>query len=189
MHNIEPFYGWKNLYEASEDERSPLYGEANNEYECRDAVYNYYIHPEWENFGSSTLYAKILFTDYTLGFCIIELMGEWNDCLYNDIMFLKRNIADVMNREGINKYILIGENVLNFHYSDDCYYEEWFDDVEEGWIALLNMRKHVLDEFGKINIDSYVAMGGSLNTMIWRPFSPKQVFESVDAMIVKRLNG
>jgi len=28
------------------------------------------------------------------------------------------------------QFILIGENVLNFHSSDDCYYEEWFQDVE-----------------------------------------------------------
>mgnify|MGYP000583790805 CR=1 FL=1 len=26
----------------------------------------------------------------------------------------------------------IGENVFNFHGSDDCYYEEWFDELEEG---------------------------------------------------------
>ena len=46
---------------------------------------------------------------------------------------------------GINKYILIGENILNFHYSDDSYYEEWFDDNgDNGWIVLLNFREHVL---------------------------------------------
>ena len=40
----------------------------------------------------------------------------------------------------------IGENVLNFHHSDDAYYEEWFDEVmeDDGWIALLNFRSTCL---------------------------------------------
>ena len=41
---------------------------------------------------------------------------------------------------------MIGENVLNFHASDDCYYEEWFQEVEDGWIAAVNFRDHVLKE-------------------------------------------
>lgn len=50
----------------------------------------------------------------------------------------------------MNKFILIGENVLNYHSSDDCYYQEWFEEVEDGWIILLNFREHVLNEFKKI---------------------------------------
>ena len=41
-------------------------------------------------------------------------------------MFLKRNIIDELVGEGIDKFIMIGENVLNYHASDDSYYEEWF---------------------------------------------------------------
>jgi hypothetical protein len=37
---------------------------------------------------------KILYADYEEGFCIIELIGEWNDLLYNDIMLLKRDIVE-----------------------------------------------------------------------------------------------
>jgi len=44
-------------------------------------------------------------------------------------MHLKRNVIDVLVGERINKFILIGENVLNFHGSDDSYYEEWFEDA------------------------------------------------------------
>ena len=96
--------------------------------------------------GSATLYLKILYVNYDNGYCIIELLGEWNDCLYNDIMYLKRNIADDLMANGINKFILIGENVLNFHASDNDYYQEWFDDIEDGWISLVNFQDHVLLE-------------------------------------------
>jgi hypothetical protein len=47
-------------------------------------------------------------------------------------MHFKRNVIDQMVGNGINQFILIGENVMNFHGSDDCYYEEWFEDVEDG---------------------------------------------------------
>lgn len=54
-------------------------------------------------------------------------------------MTLKRDIIDQMIAHGIHKFILIAENVLNFHSSDDCYYEEWVDDVVEegGWVSSL----------------------------------------------------
>ena len=137
MHDIEPYYHWRHLYTAEADPRSIFYGRTYSEFEFSQTVYNYYIHPQWDNINSTTLFIKLLFTDYDDGYCIIELFGEWNDCLYNDIMFLKRDIIEILMQEGINKFILIGENVLNFHYSDDCYYEEWFEDVEDGWIAAL----------------------------------------------------
>ncbi|NVO02669.1 MAG: hypothetical protein HXX09_08170 [Bacteroidetes bacterium] len=188
MHSLEPHYSWLSLYEASSDPLSPFYDNKYSEFEFTYTVYNYVIHPQWECFGSNTLYMKLLFVDYDANYCIIELIGEWNDCLHNDVMYLKRNVVEVLEQNGINKFILIGENVLNFHYSDDCYYQEWFDDIEDGWIACLNFRKHVLEEFEKIHIDYYMAMGGELNTFTWRPLSPAQIFERVDSLITKRLN-
>lgn len=187
MHTIEPHYGWRHLYIASEDMHSPFYGDEYNEFLCIDSIYDHYIHPQWDNMGSATLYLKILFTDYEKGFCIIELMGEWNDTLYNDIMYLKRNIADSLDNKGINKYILIGENVMNFHSGDNDYYEEWFDDIEEGWIAFVNFREHVQQEFEQAHIDYYIAIGGTLNNLIWRSLEPKQFFETVNEQIRKRL--
>ena len=187
MHTIEPHYGWRHLYIASEDARSPFYGDESNEFLCIDSIYDHYIHPQWDNIGSATLYLKILFTDYERGFCIIELMGEWNDTLYNDIMYLKRNIADALENKGINKYILVGENVMNFHSGDKDYYDEWFDDVEEGWIACVNFREHVQQEFEQAHIDYYVAIGGTLNNLIWRSLEPLQFFENVELLIRKRL--
>ena len=188
MQDIEPYYSWLELYTASEDEHSPFYGREYNELEYTNTIYNYYIHPQWDNFGSPTLYIKILYVDYNLSFAVIEMIGEWNDAINNDIMFLKREIAESMIGHGIKKFILIGENVLNFHVSDDCYYEEWFNDVEEGWIAAINFREHVLTEFVKNNIDYYLVLGGELDNFNWRTFNPVQLFERVDAIISKRLN-
>jgi len=90
---------------------------------------------------------------------------------------------------GINKFILIGENVLNFHSSDDSYYEEWFDDVgESGWIVLLNFREHVLEEMKKTGLDYYFIWGGEMDDFNWRRFSPGQVFGNVLKIISLRLN-
>lgn len=188
MHDIEPFYRWRDDYIAAEDERSPFYQTEYNEFEFDKKIYNYYIHPQWDYFGSQTLYIKILFADYDRQYAIIEFIGEWNDTIYNDIMLLKREIIELMIKEGINKFILIGENILNFHASDDLYYEEWFQDVEDGWIAAVNFREHVIDEFKRSNIDYYINFGGFLDNMIWRNLSPVQLFKKVEEQLVKRLN-
>ena len=187
MQDIEPYYNWRHLYIASEDPRSPFYGREYSEFEYTHAIYNFVIHPQWDDIDSPTLYIKVLFVDYDQNYAIIELIGEWNDCINNDIMVLKRDIIEKIMEYGVNKFILIGENVLNFHYSDDCYYEEWFEEVEDGWIAFLNFRDHVLKEFTHANIDYYVVSGGKLNDISWRTSSPVQLFEKVDAVVQKRL--
>lgn len=187
MQNIEPFYSWSHLYSSAEDEWSPFYGREYSELEYTNTIYNYYIHPQWDEFGSSTLYLKVLFVDYEVGYAIIELIGEWNDAINNDIMMIKRAIIDLMISRGIDKYILIGENVLNFHASDDCYYQEWFDDTEEGWIVALNFRDYVQEEFNKNNIDYYLVFGGELDQMLWRRHSPQDLFQRINAVICHRL--
>ncbi|MFL5753087.1 MAG: hypothetical protein ACJ76F_06755 [Bacteroidia bacterium] len=187
MHSIEPYFNWRHLYIAEEDERSPFYGREHSEFEFTNTIYNYVIHPQWDDFGSETLYIKLLFVDYEEKYCVIELLGEWNDAITNDIMLLKREVIDELMYCGINKFILIGENVLNFHASDDSYYEEWFDDVEDGWIAFVNFREHVLKEFHQNNIDYYFVSGGELNDFTWRKFSPGQLFGNISKIIAKRL--
>lgn len=188
MQDIEPYYSWRHLYTASEDDRSPFYDRSYNEFEYDKQIYNFYIHPQWDDIGSETLFIKILFVNYDVGFAIIELLGEWNDCINNDVMVLKREIIDLLVAEGINKYILIGENVLNFHASDESYYEEWNEDVEDGWIAFLNFRKHVLTEFQRSNIDYYILLGGTINEVSWRTYEPNELFEKIDSLVMKRLN-
>ena len=187
MHDIEPYYNWRDYYIASEDERSPFFGREYSEFEFTNQIYNFAIHPQWDYFGSPTLVLKILYTDYDNGFAIIETLGEWNDCLHNDIMFLKREIIDEMIPEGINKFIVIGENVLNFHSSDESYYEEWFEDVEDGWIAFVNFRPHVLHEFMAANLDCYFISGGELEDLNWRTFLPQNLFQFIDRLVIKRI--
>jgi hypothetical protein len=187
MHDIEPHYNWRHLYIAAEDERSPFYEREYSEFEFTHAIYNYLIHPQWDDIGSPTLFIKILFVDYDEKYAIIEMLGEWNDCINNDIMILKRDIIERIMDHEINKFILIGENVLNFHSSDDCYYEEWFEEVEDGWIAFLNFREHVLNEFKQQNIDYYMVSGGQLNSMPWRTYTPGQLYEKVKTIISRRL--
>ncbi len=188
MQDIEPFYAWRDLYVAAEDELSPFYGREYSEFIYNNTIYNYYIHPQWDDFGSSTLYLKNLYTDYDNSFAIIELIGEWNDTINNDIMMLKREVIDLMITNGIRKFILVGENVLNFHGSDDCYYEEWFEDVEDGWITAINFRAHVLAELSQFNIDYYLVYGGELNFLNWRSFNPNQLFMQVEQIVNHRLS-
>ncbi|HET6227793.1 MAG TPA: hypothetical protein VFF27_16030 [Bacteroidia bacterium] len=187
MQDIEPFYNWRHLYIASEDERSPFYEREYSEFEYTNSIYNYLIHPQWDDIDSPTLYLKILFVDYEQGYAIIELIGEWNDCINNDIMLLKRDIIEQLMLNGIKKFILIGENVLNYHASDDEYYQEWFEEVEDGWIAFMNFRKHVLDEFQRANIDYYIISGGQLDDIAWRTSTPQQLYEKVSQLVQKRI--
>lgn len=188
VHDIEPYYNWRHLYIAADDEQSPFYGREYSEIEFTNSIYNYVIHPQWDDFGSETLYIKILFVDYEEKYCFIELIGEWNDAIGNDIMLLKRDIIDEMAIYGINKFIIIGENVLNFHASDDSYYEEWFEDNgNDGWIIFLNFREHVLKEFQQHNIDYYFISGGELDDFNWRRFSPGQGFGNLQKIIATRL--
>jgi hypothetical protein len=104
-------------------------------------------------------------------------------------MILKRDIIDPMLKEGIVRFILIGENILNFHASDDCYYEEWFDDIKDegGWIALINFRKQVIDEMRSNNIFFYLSTGEKLNSLLWRKLKPRDLHFTVDSMILKAL--
>lgn len=189
MHAIEPHFRWRDYYIAANDPRSPFYGRIYSEFEFTHAIYDHVIHPQWDEFESPTLYLKILMVDYDQGFATIEMIGEWNDLLYNDIMFLKRNVIDELAAEGINQFMMIGENVLNFHASDDSYYEEWFDDVEDGWIAFINFREHVMADFQEANIDYYFVAGGELDELNWRLYTPQTMYEKVDQMVMKRIGA
>jgi hypothetical protein len=188
VHEIEPYYNWQKYYDSSEDDRSPFYGKEYNHDVYSETIYGYYIDPAWDNFGSETLYLKILYVDYDAGYTIIEFIGEWNDTLNNDIMTLKRNVLELMMKEGINKFILIGENILNFHGSDDSYYEEWYDEVEDGWIAAVNFPEFVQRELEKYNLDQYINMGGTLEVDNWRTLKPSMFYDIINGLIQRRLN-
>ena len=189
MHEIEPYYQWRDYYVASNDKLSPFYGRKNSELHFTHKIYNYYIHPQWDFFGSSTLYCKLIYTDYEAQFAVIEFIGEWNDAVHNDIMELKRSVIDPLIKRGISRFILIGENVLNFHASDDLYYEEWYEDIkdEDGWIVALNFRKHVLDEMKSVRNHYYINMGELYSDLMWRKFKPNDLLELVENLLIKSL--
>lgn len=188
MHDLEPYFNWRHLYTAEEDERSPFFGREHNEFTYEQTVYNYYIHPQWDDFGSRTLYLKLIFADYDLSFAILELIGEWNDAIENDIMTLKREVIDKLIAEGISKYILIGENVLNFHSSDQCYYEEWNEEVAEegGWIVMIGLPESSQYDFRNARIDRYIEL---LTFPAWRTSLPQHLFAAIDNILLRRLNN
>lgn len=187
MHTIEPYFGWRSLYRAEDDPRSPFFGREYSEFECQHAIYGYYIHPQWDDFGSATLYVKLLYVDYLQGYCMVELIGEWNDAVNNDIMFLKRDFADLLIEKGVNKFILFGENVLNAFPDEDDYYAEWIDDLDGGWIALVNFQEHVLEEINHYGMANYLLMGEGLDALNWQGKAPDIVFQAVSRLLSRRL--
>lgn len=187
MIELEPHYGWRNYYTAETDRKSPFYGRVYSEIMLENRIYDTYIHPQWDEFGSLTLYMKILYTNYELGFTIWEFIGEWNDILYNDIMYLYRNVVEDLIEAGISKFILIGENVLNFHADDDSYYQEWFDNLDDGWIVGLNFLDHNLQEINKARLDYYISFGGDFDSMNWRTYNPLKLYEKIELQMRKRL--
>ncbi len=186
MHNIEPYFNWRHIYIGEEDPKNPFYGTAYSEFEFSTTVYNYYIHPQWDDFGSNTLYVKIIYVDYELNFAIMELIGEWNDAIENDIMELKREVIDKMALHGINKYIVVAENVLNFHSSDKEYYQEWYEEVSEenGWIVALNMPEATQYDFRKKKLNYYIELMELEN---WRVYKPYHLFKKIDDELSKRI--
>ena len=187
MHNIEPYYNWRHIYTSEEDKLSPFFGQVYSEFEYSQTVYNYYIHPQWDAFGSKTLYLKVLIADYEEKYAIIELLGEWNDAIENDIMTLKREVIDVFVLNGITKFIFIAENVLNFHSGDKDYYEEWYEEVNDnnGWIVCLNMPEQTQYDFKKAKLNRMIEL---IDLIDWRVYKPFHLFKKIDNELSLRLN-
>lgn len=187
MHSLEPYYLWRDLYVAENDPESPFYKRQYSEFTFTNSIYDHLIHPQWDEFGSNTLFIKILMVNYEKQYCIIELLGEWNDLLYNDIMFLYRDVIESMLESGIKYFILIGENVLNFHADTDDYYDEWFNNLDDGWITGINFRDFVIKEFEVANIDYFIAFRGEFDEVPWRKLLPDSLFEKMNQLMLKRL--
>jgi hypothetical protein len=188
MHNIEPFYNWRHIYISEEDERSPFFGRTYSEFEYSLTVYNYYIHPQWDDFGSKTLYLKVLMADYSERYAIIEMIGEWNDAIENDIMELKREVLEKFMEEGIYKFILVGENILNYHSDITDYYEELFEEVsdENGWVVCLNMPEQTQYDFKKAHINRYIEL---MTLEDWRTYKPFHLFKKIDNELMGRIQA
>ncbi len=50
MHDLTPHHRWQAAYIADEDERSPFYRQDKDRMHYTHAVYNHYIHPDWDAF-------------------------------------------------------------------------------------------------------------------------------------------
>ena len=188
MHDIEPHYLWRDNYVAAEDDRSPHYGRVYDEFRFTNKVYNYFIHPQWDEFGSVTLYSKILYADYEEGFAIVELIGEWNDCLSNDVLFLKQNIIDNLIQNDIYRHIIMVDHVLNFHGSDNSYYEEWYEDIKEygGYFCFVNALDHVIDEMKSTQIDHFALFGNHLQIPNWRSYRPRSLMTKTEMIMANQ---
>ena len=116
------------------------------------------------------------------------MIGEWNDAIENDIMTLKRDVIDVMMDNGINKFILIAENVLKFHSGDKDYYTEWFEENEEsgGWVVALNMSEPSQYDFHRKKLDRYIEL---IELPDWRVYKPYHLFKKIDTLLHNRLNS
>ena len=101
-------------------------------------------------------------------------------------MFLKRELIDHLIDQGIYRYILINDNVLNFHGSDNCYYEEWYEDIrdDDGWICILNTLKHVDEEMSETQLGYYINFGEYYNDINWRTMTAKTLYLSVVGLLM-----
>jgi hypothetical protein len=171
---------------AEEDPLSPFFGQTYSEFEFSQTIYNYYIHPQWDEFGSKTLYLKLIFIDYDMSFAIIEMIGEWNDAIENDIMTLKREILEKLMDQGVYKFIIIGENVFNFHNGDRDYYEELYEELadENGWAVMINMHQAAQHDFLQKKLNRYIELMEIEN---WRTYKPEDFFLLIDKKINDRL--
>ncbi|HMN32419.1 MAG: hypothetical protein IT215_02860 [Chitinophagaceae bacterium] len=183
MHSIEPYYNWRHLYIAEEDEQSPFFGHQYSEFEFSNTIYNYYIHPQWDEIGSRTLYIKIIYADYDLNMAIIELIGEWNDVIENDIETLKRTIIEHLIAKKIYKFIFIGENILTFHGHGNDYYEEWYEEINSygGWITFVNFLPQTIQDFKQEKIHHYIHF---IEIENWRTIQPEHLFQTIDNTIL-----
>lgn len=186
MTDLYPFENWLHIYNPETDEMSPFFEVERNEVEYTMRIYNYFISPYWDDIGSSTLYIKELFVDYEESVAIIEMVGEWNDAIENDIMNFKRQLIDSLISQGIYKFILIGENVLNFHSSDLSYYEEWQSDLEgeAGFIVCLNFPDHTRREMESEGLGAFMFF---MDYDKWRTHEPLPFYQMIEEKIFKLL--
>ena len=181
MHNLEPFYGWRDFYRAEDDDKSPFYEKEYNEFEFSEVIYNHYIHPQWDSIESDTLFAKIIYVNYDSGMAMVELIGEWNDAISNDIELLIANLLDFLINEGVNKIILLGTYVLNYHAGENDYYLDLLDKLEGGWLKYLEFSEPVLNEMRANGVLDYLSPV-NLQSINWRIKQPEAILNEVNLM-------
>jgi len=188
MHEIEPFYGWLQIYTNENDPNSPFHDTVHNEFEYDRGVYEYLAHPLWDEFGSDGLLLKLLYANYEQGYAIVELFGVWNDLIQNDFKLLAENFLTYLIDAGINQYVFIMENVLNIYLDADDYYEAVQEELEDGWICLLRPRPHVVQEIEEYEIGRYFFWSEDLDHLHWRKLKPWELYAFVQSKLSLMLN-
>lgn len=181
LRDIEPFYGWLELYSHERDDRSPFHRVEHNQFYYDRSINDIPAHPLWDDFGSESLLLKILFADYQQGYAIIELFGEWNDLFDNDFKLLAENCLTYLIDEGINKFILICENVFHAYPETDDYYQALQEELEDGWLCAMRLREHVREEMESYGIVDYFYTNPLLDDLAWRRLKPPQLFKLVQS--------
>jgi hypothetical protein len=187
FNHIEPYGGWKDFYDATTDPNCPFIDQYDNDELEPKQLYTFQIHPEWDSISSESLLVKILYVDYTQQYCVIELIGEWNDLHQNDFKLLLDQCLNVLLFHGIEKYIFICENVFHAYLQDADYYEAFCDEISNGWMCLVKARDELLSEIEQYHISPYFFWNPQLNQLAWRKLKPWQLFQLVEHSISKLL--
>lgn len=202
--DIEPYYGWLGYYDPELDGRSPFAGEGQEGAEER-YLYTFAANPRWESIGSESLLAKLLYVNYAAppegGFAIVELLGEWNDLFENDWRLLCDNCLDWLLAQGVNRFILICENVFHIYLEGDDYYADFAERLadagegsgnntsgNEGWVCLLRARPEVQAELTRTGIGAYFYWNSQFDGLRWRKLKPWELYALV-AQSLTRLLG
>ena len=100
-------------------------------------------------------------------------------------MYLKKEIVEKLNKHYIYKFVVFCDNVLNYHGDEDCYYEEWWDDIKDdrGWVCLVNTFDHVSSEMSKYRLHYYINYGPLFNDMNWRTQKPAYLVDILERTI------
>ena len=189
LRDIEPFYGWLELYSHEEDVYSPFHEVEHNLFYYDRSINHIPAHPLWDHIGSESLLVKILYANYDQGYAIIELFGEWNDLFDNDFKLLAENCLTYLMDNRINKFILICENVFNIYLEADDYYQAMEEELEEGWICTLRLRESVKEEMQAYGIAPYFYWNTELDAISWRKLKPFQLFQLIDTRLKMVLKG
>jgi hypothetical protein len=100
---------------------------------------------------------------------------------------LKREVLDKLMAEGIIKFILIAENVFNFHSGDKDYYEELYEELsdEDGWAVLVNFHPAAQHDFLLRKLNRYIEL---MEISAWRTYKPEHFFQFIDQKLSQRLD-
>jgi hypothetical protein len=88
--------------------------------------------------------------------------------------------------ESVDKFILIAENVLNFHSDGADYYEELSQELQEsgGWAVCLNMPMQSENEFKQAGHHHFIEL---FNIPEWRSYRPFHLLRKVESLLGPRL--